>query len=206
MDGFHRGDDLAAGILHQHQRRNADVLDRAAIGFAHLRRVEDSHRINTLRRGRRGGGWFHTTSRTRGTLTCVAATVNVNGRVFDRGARGHLGVRSRVPLRRRRLRDAAHVRRPALPLRSPHAAPAQFRRDADAAGPADRRRDGRALPRDDDGGAPRRRTARRGVHPHPAHAGCRRALVRSRGVPCSIGRDHRQAADRPALGGLRTAA
>ena len=43
VHGFDRRHDLAAGVLHQHERRNADVLDRAAIGLAHLRGVEDSH-------------------------------------------------------------------------------------------------------------------------------------------------------------------
>ena len=40
---LHRRHDLAAGVLHQHQRRDADVFDREAIGLAHLRGVEDSH-------------------------------------------------------------------------------------------------------------------------------------------------------------------
>ena len=40
---FHRRDRLTPGILHQHDRRNPDVLDRAAIGFAHLFGVEHSH-------------------------------------------------------------------------------------------------------------------------------------------------------------------
>ena len=40
---LHRGDRLAAGVLHQHERRDADVVDRAAIGLAHLRGVQHSH-------------------------------------------------------------------------------------------------------------------------------------------------------------------
>ena len=34
--GFDRADDLAPRVLHQHHRRDADVLDRAAIGLLHL--------------------------------------------------------------------------------------------------------------------------------------------------------------------------
>ena len=40
---FHRRDRLPAGVLHQHDRRNADVVDRLTIGLAHLLRVEHSH-------------------------------------------------------------------------------------------------------------------------------------------------------------------
>ena len=43
---FDSGDHLAAGILHQHQRCDADVLDRSTIGFPHLRGVEDSHAMS----------------------------------------------------------------------------------------------------------------------------------------------------------------
>src|SRR5918999_772029 len=39
----------------------------------------------------------------------------------------HLGLRSRLPLRRRHLRDAADVSRAAVPVRPSHAAPAEFR-------------------------------------------------------------------------------
>ena len=38
-----RGDHLATGVFHQHERRNADVLDRPAIRLAHLLGVEHSH-------------------------------------------------------------------------------------------------------------------------------------------------------------------
>ena len=37
-------DDLPAGVLHQHERRNADFLDGVSIGFAHLRGSQDPHR------------------------------------------------------------------------------------------------------------------------------------------------------------------
>ena len=40
---LHRGDRLAAGVLHQHDRRQADVVDGLAIGLAHLLGVEYSH-------------------------------------------------------------------------------------------------------------------------------------------------------------------
>ena len=35
-EGFDGGDDLAAGVLHQDQRGNADVLNRLAVRLAHL--------------------------------------------------------------------------------------------------------------------------------------------------------------------------
>ena len=40
LDGRHH---LAAGVLHQHERGEADVFDRLAIGLAHLRGVQDPH-------------------------------------------------------------------------------------------------------------------------------------------------------------------
>src|SRR5262249_54181151 len=43
VNGFHRGHRLAAGVFHENQRRNSDVLDGAAIGFPHLGGVENSH-------------------------------------------------------------------------------------------------------------------------------------------------------------------
>ncbi len=43
IERFDRRHHLAAGVLHQHQRRDADVLDRSTIGFPHLLGVEDSH-------------------------------------------------------------------------------------------------------------------------------------------------------------------
>ena len=43
VGGFHRRDDLAAGILHQHERWNTDFLDGETVGLAHLRGVENSH-------------------------------------------------------------------------------------------------------------------------------------------------------------------
>ena len=42
--GVDGGDHLQAGVLHQEQRRDADLLDRAPIGLAHLFRGEDPHR------------------------------------------------------------------------------------------------------------------------------------------------------------------
>ena len=41
--GLHRRHDLPAGVLHQHDRRDADLLDRPAIGLAHLVGVQDAH-------------------------------------------------------------------------------------------------------------------------------------------------------------------
>ena len=43
IEGFDRRHHLAAGVLHQDQRGDADVLDGAAIGLAHLLGVEDAH-------------------------------------------------------------------------------------------------------------------------------------------------------------------
>jgi hypothetical protein len=40
---LHRGHRLASGILHEHDRRDPDVLYRAAIGLAHLFGIEHSH-------------------------------------------------------------------------------------------------------------------------------------------------------------------
>ena len=40
---LHRGDRLAAGVLHQDERRDADVVDRPAIGLAHLGGVQYAH-------------------------------------------------------------------------------------------------------------------------------------------------------------------
>ncbi len=77
VDRFHRRDDLASGVLHQHERGDADLLDRPPIGFAHLRGVEDSHRQQALHRQ------LSRRESLRGMLRCMAATVNVNGRVFD---------------------------------------------------------------------------------------------------------------------------
>ena len=42
LDGRH---DLAAGVLHQDDRGDADVVDGAAVGFPHLAAVEDSHLV-----------------------------------------------------------------------------------------------------------------------------------------------------------------
>jgi hypothetical protein len=40
---FHRRDRLPPGVLHQHDRWQADVVDRLAIGLAHLLRIQNSH-------------------------------------------------------------------------------------------------------------------------------------------------------------------
>ncbi len=57
VDRLDRRDDLTAGVLHQDERRNADLFDRPAIGFPHLSRVQDAHRANvtslTITRTRR---------------------------------------------------------------------------------------------------------------------------------------------------------
>jgi hypothetical protein len=41
--GLHRRDDLAPGVLHEHDGRDADVFDRPAIRLAHLSGVEQAH-------------------------------------------------------------------------------------------------------------------------------------------------------------------
>ena len=43
VDRLDRRDHLAPGVFHQHQRRNADLLDRPAVGFPHLSGVENAH-------------------------------------------------------------------------------------------------------------------------------------------------------------------
>ena len=40
---FNGRDDLASGVLHQHQGRDADVFNREPVGFAHLRGSQNSH-------------------------------------------------------------------------------------------------------------------------------------------------------------------
>src|SRR5262249_43340794 len=70
VDGFHRRDHLTSGVLHQHERWNADLLDRPSIRFAHLRGVQYPHGAPRILET-----WY--------AFRWVAATVNVNGRVFD---------------------------------------------------------------------------------------------------------------------------
>ena len=41
---FHGRDDLPAGVLHEHDRGDADVLNRPSIRFPHLFGVEYAHR------------------------------------------------------------------------------------------------------------------------------------------------------------------
>ena len=43
VGSLHRGDDLPPGVLHQHKRRNTDLLDGVTIGLAHLCGVENAH-------------------------------------------------------------------------------------------------------------------------------------------------------------------
>src|SRR5205814_7210690 len=43
VDGLHRRGRLPAGVLHQHERGDADLFDRAAIRVAHLGRVQYTH-------------------------------------------------------------------------------------------------------------------------------------------------------------------
>src|SRR3954469_7719136 len=98
---LHRRHDLSAGVLHQDERGDADVFDRAAIRLAHLGRVQDAHRqpsqrgINTMdtkdtKDCRYGVGFVSIVSFVldRRVVPVVrsaamAATVNVNGRVSD---------------------------------------------------------------------------------------------------------------------------
>src|SRR5437773_10214390 len=47
---LHGRDGLPAGVLHEDERRDADVVDRAAIGLPHLRRIQYTH----LRQGHKG--------------------------------------------------------------------------------------------------------------------------------------------------------
>ena len=144
---LHRRHHLAAGVLHQHERRDADVVDRAAIGFAHLGGVQDTHRLRALTQhdGHRHGctpaclapsDWHE---RARWYASRYGSHGQRQRPRLRSGARRHLGLRSRISLRRGRLRDAAHLQRPAVSLRPPHAAAAHVGRHARAADPADRR-------------------------------------------------------------------
>src|SRR5438093_6277766 len=65
------------------------------------------------------------------------------------GARRHLGVRSRVPLCRSRIRDAPHVHWPAVSLRAAHAAAPHLGRHAGTLCAADQRSDRHAFSGDD---------------------------------------------------------
>ncbi len=69
VHGFHRRHDLASGVLHEDERRDADLIDRPAIGLAHLRGVQYSH----------GGGRYAYSSRLIATL------------VHHKGHKGHKG-------------------------------------------------------------------------------------------------------------------
>ena len=40
---LHRRDRLAAGVLHQHDRGQADFVDRLPVGFPHLLRIQHAH-------------------------------------------------------------------------------------------------------------------------------------------------------------------
>ena len=119
------------------------------------------------------------------------------------GARRHLGLRPRVPLRRGGLRDAAHLQRPAVPLRPPHAPAAQVGWHDRVARAADRRRARRALPRDDARGGPGRRAGARGLHPHARDPRHRRAHLRSGRHANAVDRRHRQAERAPGERGVR---
>src|SRR5262245_4791643 len=43
VDGFDCRHHLPAGVFHQHQRRNANLFNRPAIGLAHLRGIQHAH-------------------------------------------------------------------------------------------------------------------------------------------------------------------
>jgi hypothetical protein len=43
VDGLDGRDHLPACVFHQHERRNANLFNRAAISFAHLRGIQDTH-------------------------------------------------------------------------------------------------------------------------------------------------------------------
>ena len=44
VHGLHGRNHLPSGVLHEHERGNTDLLDRPAIGLAHLSGGQDSHR------------------------------------------------------------------------------------------------------------------------------------------------------------------
>ncbi len=121
---LHRRHDLAAGVLHEHHRGDAEVLDRAAVGFAHLVAVHYAHGPAPGTAGERGAcglrALYHKRYGTRPArrrrrghsreTASMSAVAYVNGRIVRRAGRDDLGVRPRVSVRRRRLRSHSHVR------------------------------------------------------------------------------------------------
>jgi hypothetical protein len=73
---FHRGDGLAPRVLHEHDGRKADLVDRQAIGFAHLLSVENAHSQLTVHGSQFTG--VHGASYARGIdwLICVDAVTS----------------------------------------------------------------------------------------------------------------------------------
>ena len=133
LDGGH---DLAAGVLHQHERRNADVFDGEPVGLAHLRGGENSHACAECTIGQAQGSGS-------GTIRDQRSHGSDGQRQrphHRRARRGHLGLRSRLPLRRRHVRDAAHLQPPAVSLRPPRAAAAPLGADDRARRAVHRRR------------------------------------------------------------------
>ena len=182
---FDRRDDLAAGVFHQHERRDADVFDGVAVGLAHLRGGENAHHRSARAesslqiRSQRPAALRLREVYYRGYVAMLmAATVNVNGRitserdavisVFDHGFLYGEGV----------YETLRTYQRAPVSVRPAHAAAAPLGADDRCS----------TLPfTDDDLAAQIRETMaaaapgrRRGVHPRAGDARRRRAHLRSR--------------------------
>ncbi len=107
--------------------------------------------------------------------------------------RTRLRLRSRIPLRRRRLRSAARLRSKAVPVCRAHAPAARLGGTHRADLPAVGRPDAGARWRD--GG--RRGVGRRCLRAHPAHPRRGRDRLRPASLPVTYPRGDRQAARRP---------
>ena len=136
LDG---GDDLFPGTLHQVQRRNPMVVDRAALGVAHLRRREDAHPGDPIRcpYGRASlrpaapaaaavpARPVPPEERRQAIISDHAHSHRRQRTPRRRRERRRPGPGSRVSVRRRGLRNAAHLRPPAVPARPPPRASAR---------------------------------------------------------------------------------
>ena len=135
------------------------------------------------------------------TMAAMRGAVYVNGTITAGGRGGRSGLRSRLPVRRRRLRDAAHLQPRAVPLRPPHAAGCARRPSTFTS----------TCPFDDDDAARRGSTRRWRPRASMSEAYIRILLTRGVGeltydsdaTPDAIARHHRQAARRAAGPGVR---
>ena len=194
---LHRRHHLAAGVLHQHERRNADVFDREAVGLAHLRGVEDSHQAGY------GSSPPCTCAQAVTLAFCMAArsmSTDASPASATRSSRSSITASSTAKASTRRC--ARIDGRPFLYDRHMR----RLRRSAeliDAAAPVQRR-----------ASSPRRSGRRMAAAGFAGEAYIRVLVTRGIGdltydpkaTPDPVGRHHRQAARRSAAGGLSTTA